>query len=126
MITVTATQPGYCKCYRNIGDKFEIADANAFSKVWMKPSSKKDLLKLKASFKHIKENPLPKVVKEPEPEDDNFGFVEGAEDDAPKDELDAMAKEELISYGKANCIGLTLNRTMADDTLRDRIREYRK
>lgn len=118
MITVVATAQGYYGEYRYLGDTFECEPA-LFSKVWMAPETKKDVAKLKEYMAK------PKVAVEEE--DKKEADIVAAEDlvlGTDGDALSTMDKEALITYAKANCLGLKVARNMNEDTIRERIREH--
>jgi len=100
---VVAIEVGVYGHWREIGDEFEISGLKAFSEVWMKK-----LAKTKA--------------------DDDEETAEDAVDDpkpvSVQQNIDEMDDEKLIAYAKINCMGLTLSRTMKDETMRERIRDY--
>lgn len=122
MINVVATQQGYYGRFRNPGEQFLITSAKQFSREWMRPKDKSDVAKLKSGLAKL-EKELEELKNEV-PEEDDFGLSQAETQVEKIDELDNMDKEELIAYGKANCIGLTLTRSMRKSTIRDRIRAY--
>ncbi len=99
-IKVVATAPGYYGCYRDAGDAFEITSKKHFSHNWMAD--------VEGAIKDVAD-PVP---------------VAPAPIGEAGDGLDEMDDDKLIAYGKANCPGLRLTRSMKDETIRTRIRDY--